>query len=423
MAACNTNENSTSDKDKYTVTFAYNYSDAGNYKEVEVSTDADGFTIVDEPTDPTRTNYEFKGWYTDSSCTTAVDFENNIESNVTYYAKWEQTAATVTFDNNYEGGGTTTETVKIGSAVSQPASPSRTGYTFDNWYVDKSYSATYDFSTAVTGDFSLYAKWNELAAGAETVTITYKYNYDGAPSNGTYDTVEIEKNKKTTAPSPTRDGYLFDGWYTEDSCTTSFDFSGRVTTDNILYAKWLKIQVFEAEMCDWSNFVGFGYSGGVNGWNAVYLDNYNADASNGYFVTGLYDNGLSVEFNIQSDKEVDDAILVLRLSGEYSSFTLSDDEFLTTINGNKVSFGNFSFDITGVSGTDKLKFTDFKSTSRVHLNKGNNVIKLTVDCDRKGIGGTMYALAPMLDCIKVCSTSEVTWGEGYPLDTYLTQHS
>lgn len=40
--------------------------------------------------------------------------------------------------------------------------------------------------------------------------------------------------------APTRSGYRFDGWYTDEGCTRRYDFSGLVTGDLILYAKWIR---------------------------------------------------------------------------------------------------------------------------------------------------------------------------------------
>ena len=39
---------------------------------------------------------------------------------------------------------------------------------------------------------------------------------------------------------PTRDGYTFAGWYTDEACTEAYDFSVAVTADMTLYAKWTK---------------------------------------------------------------------------------------------------------------------------------------------------------------------------------------
>ena len=423
-AACSPNSPQTNDN-TYSVTFSLNYEGAEQpYKVVEVSEDADGFTLVEEPEAPSRENYAFGGWFTDSACTDPVNFEMNIQSDVTYYAKWTMSSATVTFDPNYEGGEPFTSTVEVGGQVSQPPSPVREGFAFDAWYTESGCVNQFDFSAAITNNITLYAGWDEISSEG-TVTINYLYNYDNAPDSGVYDTVELVYNKKTTAPSITRDGYYFDGWYTEAECVNAFDFNNRITQDYTLYAKWLEIYTFEAEMTDLSNFNGYGYSGAITGWNAVYLDKYNAGASNGFFVTGMYDKGIALTFCIYAEEEVDDAYLVLNLSGEFQNFTITDDEFLTTVNGEKVPFGSFTFNIDGVEGSDKLPFKEYRSTSRIHLNKGANTIVLTTNNDTKGAGGTVYALAPMVDCIQVYSSQTVGWDteKGYPLDTYKTQHT
>lgn len=52
---------------------------------------------------------------------------------------------------------------------------------------------------------------------------------------------------------PTREGYTFAGWYTDEACTEAYDFSAAVTADMTLYAKWIK------------NAVNPGGNGGSNG--------------------------------------------------------------------------------------------------------------------------------------------------------------
>ncbi|WP_026507858.1 InlB B-repeat-containing protein [Butyrivibrio sp. MC2013] len=86
-------------KSKYMPTFAIAYQDTSNttYK-VTFSMGGHGTapaaqTIakggkVSKPTDPTETGYTFGGWYTDSACTKAYDFNSEVTANLTLYAKW-----------------------------------------------------------------------------------------------------------------------------------------------------------------------------------------------------------------------------------------------------------------------------------------------------------------------------------------------
>ena len=55
------------------------------------------------------------------------------------------------------------QTPASGSTVTKPADPTREGYTFAGWYTDEACTEAYDFSTAVTADVTLYAKWTKNA--------------------------------------------------------------------------------------------------------------------------------------------------------------------------------------------------------------------------------------------------------------------
>lgn len=51
------------------------------------------------------------------------------------------------------------QTVLEGNTAAQPQDPARSGYTFGGWYTDTSFSEKYDFTSPVTGDLMLHAKW------------------------------------------------------------------------------------------------------------------------------------------------------------------------------------------------------------------------------------------------------------------------
>lgn len=71
---------------------------------------------------------------------------------------------TVQFDTD-GGSKVKTQTVKKGLTLSEPTAPTKEGYLFAGWYTDKEYTAAYDFSSAVTKGFTLYAKWVEDEIG------------------------------------------------------------------------------------------------------------------------------------------------------------------------------------------------------------------------------------------------------------------
>ena len=110
---------------------------------------------------PTREGYDFLGWST--SVGGPVDYApgasitTQIGNDLTLYAQWREQAATVTFMSN--DSIYTTVSVPIGQTVSMPDDPTLYGYTFKGWYTDNTLVTEFDTSTLITGDMTLYAKW------------------------------------------------------------------------------------------------------------------------------------------------------------------------------------------------------------------------------------------------------------------------
>ena len=73
---------------------------------------------------------------------------------------------TVTFQPN-NGDAATTATVKYDDTVAKPTDPTKSGYTFGGWYTDKKCTKGNEFSfdTKITGDITLYAKWDIKRTG------------------------------------------------------------------------------------------------------------------------------------------------------------------------------------------------------------------------------------------------------------------
>ena len=69
------------------------------------------------------------------------------------------TSYTVTFVTNGKCTAPSAQTVTSGGKATKPANPSASGYTFGGWYKDSACTNAYDFSSAVTSDVTLYAKW------------------------------------------------------------------------------------------------------------------------------------------------------------------------------------------------------------------------------------------------------------------------
>ncbi|MBQ2896937.1 MAG: InlB B-repeat-containing protein [Clostridia bacterium] len=160
---------------EYTVTFNSN-----GGSEVESLIVKEGKKAT-KPADPTKKDYKFKGWYTDSKLKTAYDFESIITADITLYAAWTATATggggggvyippstedpepatyTVTFKFN-NGDADATQTVTQGSLLTKPADPTKQFYVFEDWYTDSGLTNAYDFTIPVTDKLTLYAGWGQ----------------------------------------------------------------------------------------------------------------------------------------------------------------------------------------------------------------------------------------------------------------------
>ena len=205
-----------------TVTFETN-----GGSEVKAQT-VDYGTAVTAPTAPEKEGYVFDGWYTDSALTNAYDFSAVVTKNITLYAKWHPESRTVTFETN-GGSEVKAQTVDYGTAVTAPADPEKEGHIFDGWYSDSALTAAYDFSTAVTKNITLYAKWH-----LDTRTVTFESN-----GGSEIEAQTVDYGSCAALPAePVRSGYIFIGWYTDEALTILYDFSTPVKENITLYAKW-----------------------------------------------------------------------------------------------------------------------------------------------------------------------------------------
>ena len=117
------------------------------------------------PTDVTRTGYTFKGWYDNEalagSPVTAIS--NTETGNKEYWAKWEINQYTITFDT--AGGSVVTPiTQNYDTAITAPAAPTKTGYTFTGW--DRAIPATMPAE-----NLTITAQWRDIAVPTGEIKI------------------------------------------------------------------------------------------------------------------------------------------------------------------------------------------------------------------------------------------------------------
>ena len=109
-------------------------------------------------------------------------------------------------------------------------------------------AGTYDvkITRAADGDINPFSceipeglvltKKRSSSSGAATRTYTAQFDTNGGSAVGK---VKTDKNGKIERPAdPTKEGYIFVGWYSDSKLTKPFDFSAELTANSTLYAKW-----------------------------------------------------------------------------------------------------------------------------------------------------------------------------------------
>ena len=152
-------------------------------------------TVQYKPDDPTREGHNFLDWYKDSACTQLWDFNDWVTGDMTLYAGWRINQYTISFDT--AGGSAIAPIMQdYDTAITDPAVPTRTGYTFTGW--DPELPATMPAKV-----MTVTAQWR---INQYTITFDTAGGSAIAPITQDYDTA-------ITAPAaPAREGYTFIGW-------------------------------------------------------------------------------------------------------------------------------------------------------------------------------------------------------------------
>lgn len=141
----------------------YNYKSEVLKTEQGILFDADISSYNSEPTQRPSgvdSDYEWKGWYTDSNLTEAYTFDKMPSNNLVLYAKWVAPNMTVSFNlNGGEGTAPETQTVEKKKTATVVADPTRAHYDFDGWFTAKEGGERYVWSKPVTENITLYDRW------------------------------------------------------------------------------------------------------------------------------------------------------------------------------------------------------------------------------------------------------------------------
>ena len=167
--------------------------------------------------EPTKENYTFAGWYNGNE---KFDFTTVPTGDVTLTAKWTAKDYYVSFVTEH-GKTPASQNVQYNGTANDPGKLTEEGYTFIGWYADKDHNTKFDFSTPITGDTKVYAKWEK---NAPVLPDTYALNVSGAfvyvdgvdvTASAGDTSLQLEKNasvRLVADPDRMPSGMVFDRW-------------------------------------------------------------------------------------------------------------------------------------------------------------------------------------------------------------------
>ena len=202
------------------------------------------YTVLDSIVlkDPQRNGYTFAGWYTDAALKKAFGgFQKNTAGNLKLYAKWNANHYSAEFNGN---GAVNVDTYIQAFTYDKTATLTgckfkRPGYTFTGWNTapdgtGTTYKDRQSFKNVAEADetvIRLYASWK-----INTYTVSYALNKGtNSPENPSSYTV----NDHVVLENPQREGFVFEGWFTDVNLKKPFAGFDEDAPRNIkLYAKW-----------------------------------------------------------------------------------------------------------------------------------------------------------------------------------------
>ncbi|MCL2601575.1 MAG: InlB B-repeat-containing protein [Treponema sp.] len=183
-----------------------------------------------QPANPAKAGHFFDGWYINAveKSTEPFNFSTPITADITLYAHWTQ-GVTLSFDSD-KGSTVDDVLVRPNATAKKPHDPTKDNFDFDGWFSNEARTDEYNFSTPVTVNITLYAKW--VAA--------FMVRFVDALDESKIDKQPVRPGKHATEPSqkPSKNGYDFAGWFTEETGGVMFDFSALTTNDTDVHAQW-----------------------------------------------------------------------------------------------------------------------------------------------------------------------------------------
>lgn len=294
---------------------------------------------------------------------------------------------TVKFDA--KGGSAVPDaTVRNGKTLAKPADPVLAGSSFVGWYKDEACTEPYQFgSEAVTKNMTLYALYSTMSD--EEFNVTYNPNYEGA-------TITTAKTQNGTASTeaPTRDGYVFLGWYVsayEDASKLTYKYDGgKLYQNTVLFAVW-KSKDGTPAVSVTSNKIAWSNEG--IGSYTIYVRDKAGDVVDSETVAGAYE--LTFDFASLSSGEYVIEVTYRGKSGYsyYKNKALDKVSLFKVVNGTALTFNTVpdaeEYFITIDCGNKAHKHTNISNGASATYNFANcemqqGGIKFTVTATKKG---------------------------------------
>lgn len=225
-------------QNSYTLTFNANYT--GGTVTPATMTVKHGEPVTQLPT-PTRTGYTFRNWCTAPTGGSPLTNGTRIIKNYTLYAYWtaDNRSVTVTFDAAGGSVSSADKTVTAGGGYGALPTPTKTGYTFDGWFTERvggtqvTKADTVDIAAV---DHTLYAHWT----AKNNINVTLEANRGSFDGEATKTVTVTYNSTYGELPTPTRNNYAFQGWYTALSGGSQVESGTTVTKagSHTLYARW-----------------------------------------------------------------------------------------------------------------------------------------------------------------------------------------
>ena len=151
------------------------------------------------------------------------------------FAACTQEGETYTFTFDTRGGSAIAPLeLAEGEKVTRPADPTHNFYSqFDGWYSDAACTTEYTFGTMPAQDVTVYAHWSGAARSV-------RVSYDSMGGTQVEPSIGRAGSAFSVQPAaPARQGYVFMGWYTDETFTTPFVFDVFPQENTTLYANWV----------------------------------------------------------------------------------------------------------------------------------------------------------------------------------------